>query len=291
MPIKNIIIGTAGVYVFQLAGALSKLIDVEYIKYDEIENIYCCSAGSMIGTLYCLNIDWNDLIKYIINKPWDKSFEELLTPSKIISSLYEKGILDKNVFIKIFTPIFKFNGHKLSMTLKELYEYSKIKLNIYTFNITDFKGEVMNYETAPDLCIIDAIYMSCSLPVIFKPLEYEGKLYLDGGLKNDYPLNKCLEDGCKLEESVGIRINDKSKPIIEENSNILNMIVYLLRMFIINNNNYQEIEFENNINMNIPRNTISAVSIILENVDARKDCVLEGKEATEKFLIKKLKVV
>jgi len=71
----------------------------------------------------------------------------------------------------------------------------------------------------------------------------------------------------------------------------LNMIVYLLRMFIINNNNYQEIEFENNINMNIPRNTISAVSIILENVDARKDCVLEGKEATEKFLIKKLKVV
>ena len=215
MAIKNIIIGTAGVYVFQLAGALSKLIDVEYIKYDEIENIYCCSAGSMIGTLYCLNIDWNDLIKYIINKPWDKSFEELLTPSKIISSLYEKGILDKNVFIKIFAPIFKFNGHKLSMTLKELYEYSKIKLNIYTFNITDFKGEVMNYETTPDLCIIDAIYMSCSLPVIFKPLEYEGKLYLDGGLKNDYPLNRCLEDGCKPEETIGIRINDKSKPIIE----------------------------------------------------------------------------
>ncbi len=289
MTIKNIIIGTAGVYVFQLAGALSKLLDVEYIKYDEIENIYSCSAGSMIGALFCLNIDWKDLIEYIINKPWDKSFEELLSPSKIISSLTEMGILDKNVFIKIFTPIFKFNGHKLSMTLKELYEYSKIKLNIYTFNITDFKGEVMNYETAPDLCLIDAIYMSCSLPVIFKPLKYREKFYLDGGLKDDYPLSKCLEDGYKLEETIGIRIIDESKPKIEDDSNILNMIVYLLRMFIIKNNSYNEINFNNNIIMNIPRNTISAASAILENVDARKDCVLEGKEATEKFLIKKLK--
>ena len=43
--------------------------------------------------------------------------------------------------------------------------------------------------------------------------------------------------------------------------------------------------------MNIPRNTISAASIILENIDARKDCVREGKEAKEKFLIKKFKKV
>ena len=66
------------------------------------------------------------------------------------------------------------------------------------------------------------------------------------------------------------------------------MIVYLLRMFIINNNNYCEIKSDNIINMNIPRNTISAASIILENIDARKDCV-RGKEATEKFLVKKFK--
>ena len=147
----------------------------------------------------------------------------------------------------------------------------------------------MNHETAPDLCLLDAIYMSCSLPIIFKPLEYNGKLYLDGGLKNDYPLNKCLADGCKLDETIGIRVEDKTKPIIEENSNILNMVVYLLRMFVINNNNYDEIESDNIINMNIPRNTLSAASIILENIDARKKCVTEGKEATEKFLVKNLK--
>ena len=61
------------------------------------------------------------------------------------------------------------------------------------------------------------------------------------------------------------------------------MIVYLLRMFIINNNNYCEIESDNIINMNIPRNTISAASIILENIDARKDCVREGKKRQKNF--------
>ena len=89
MNIKNLVIGTAGVYVFQLAGALNGN-EVEYIKYDEIENIYCCSAGSMIGALFCLNIDWKDLIEYIINKPWDKSFEDLLTPKKLYQRCLKK---------------------------------------------------------------------------------------------------------------------------------------------------------------------------------------------------------
>jgi hypothetical protein len=43
--------------------------------------------------------------------------------------------------------------------------------------------------------------------------------------------------------------------------------------------------------MYIPRNTISAASLILENVSARKECVIEGQEASEKYLIKKLKSV
>ena len=99
-------------------------------------------------------------------------------------------------------------------------------------------------------------------------------------LKHVLPCGKCRKNFPK---------NLKSIPL---NSKALkNRENFSRWMFIINNNNYDEIESDNIINMNIPRNTISAASIVLENVDARKDCVREGKEATEKYLIKKLKKV
>ena len=55
MTIKNIVIGTGGINVFQLIGAMQKLLNTEYIKQENIENIYCTSAGSIVGLLLCLN--------------------------------------------------------------------------------------------------------------------------------------------------------------------------------------------------------------------------------------------
>ena len=275
-----------GLYII---GTLQYLIKKNIIDIDKLEDIYGISVGSLIGFLLCLKLDIDDLIDYLIQFPWKKIFS--FSMNELLEIFINKGFIYKKKFIILFYNLLKKAGLNKDITFKQLYEYSNISFYTYSLNMNIFKLEEFSHIKTPDFKVLDAIYMSCSLPIIFKPLEYNGKLYLDGGLKNDYPLNRCLEYGCKLDETIGIRITDKSKPTIEEDSNILNMVVYLLRMFIINNNNYDEIESDNIINMNIPRNTISAASIVLENVDARKDCVREGKEATEKYLIKKLKKV
>ncbi len=41
-----------------------------------------------------------------------------------------------------------------------------------------------------------AITASCALPLMFPPVEYNGKLYFDGGISNPIPFEKALEDGC-----------------------------------------------------------------------------------------------
>ena len=43
---------------------------------------------------------------------------------------------------------------------------------------------------------MDVIRASASLPVICQPVEWQGEKYLDGGLADNIPLDKCLELGC-----------------------------------------------------------------------------------------------
>jgi predicted patatin/cPLA2 family phospholipase len=43
---------------------------------------------------------------------------------------------------------------------------------------------------------MDVIRASASLPIICQPVEWNGEKYLDGGLADNIPLDKCLELGC-----------------------------------------------------------------------------------------------
>lgn len=289
MTISNLVIGTAGIHIFELIGALHKLLQVNYIKYDEIKNIYCTSAGSIVGVLFCLKTDWNDLIDYIIKNPWEKTFENLITTTSLFSALNEKGILDKQIFTKIFYPIFKAHGLKLNMTLKDLYEYSKININIYTFNISSFKSEVFNYESYPDEMVMDVLYASCALPFIFKPVKIGNDIYMDGGLKDEYPLHKCIKNENDKKNTLGIKIIDSTEYKIKENDNIFQLAYYLLRRFILNNRTYYQDDFENEIEITCTTGIdLNKATKVLSNENVRYDWINHGKEECEKFLLQKL---
>lgn len=38
---------------------------------------------------------------------------------------------------------------------------------------------------------------SCALPILFPPIEVEGKVYMDGGITDSIPFRHALEDGCE----------------------------------------------------------------------------------------------
>lgn len=43
---------------------------------------------------------------------------------------------------------------------------------------------------------MDVIRASASLPIVSRPVEWNGQKYLDGGLADNIPLDKCFELGC-----------------------------------------------------------------------------------------------
>ena len=50
-------------------------------------------------------------------------------------------------------------------------------------------GGDRNLETTPELKVLEAIYMSSSVPVIFKPIMYKDEYYIDGAFSCRFPIN------------------------------------------------------------------------------------------------------
>lgn len=57
-------------------------------------------------------------------------------------------------------------------------------------------GEAEYFDIPPYETRWETTIASCSLPVLFPPVELDGNRYLDGGLADPVPYRKAMEEGC-----------------------------------------------------------------------------------------------
>lgn len=68
------------------------------------------------------------------------------------------------------------------------------------------------------------IIASCSLPLLFQPVEIGGELYLDGGIADPIPVNRAIEDGC--DKIIVVTTRERSYRKTKETGVKLSSIVY-----------------------------------------------------------------
>ena len=74
--------------------------------------------------------------------------------------------------------------------------FEKSKAEFYA-TITNMRtGQAEHVRITDTWKQMDVIRASASLPIICQPVEWQGEKYLDGGLADNIPLDKCLELGC-----------------------------------------------------------------------------------------------
>ena len=205
MTIKHLVISGGGPLGLRYLGSLEKLEKEGYWKFDEIESIYSTSIGSIIGAFICLKFDWETLNKYIIERPWHDAFQ--VNAKQIFESYYNTGLFDKKLAEIIFKPLLQAKDLNLNITMKEFYDYSKIDLHIFTFELNNFETVELSHSTHPELELLEALIMSSALPGIFMPVIKDNKCYLDGGVMCNYPLNECLRDHNNKDEVLAIKIS------------------------------------------------------------------------------------
>ena len=286
MTIKHLVIAGGGPLGYTFLGALEHLNEQKYWLIENIESIYATSVGSIIGVFICLNYDWDTLNKYMIERPWHDAFK--LSGKQLFDAYYNKGLFDRTFIDIIFKPLLEAKDLNLSITLKEFYEYSKINLHIFSFEINNFKTIEISHLTHPDLELIQALSMSCALPGIFKPVIIDDNCYIDGGVMCNYPINYCFNKYKNKDEILGINANcTQTNTIINEESSVFEFIIG----FASNAMKYisKSIEREKLTNEIICYTevhilTLNIIQECMSNIEIRKKLFEEGKQYGIQFI-------
>lgn len=221
--IKHIVMNGGGPAGLMTYGAAKYLNKIGFWKLENIETIYGCSIGGCVGIILSLGYEWDWLDDYFIKRPWNKVIQSNTT--NILQLFYDKGLLGEKIIYDLMSPLF--NGKDLdpNITFKQLYEWNKKEIHIYTTNINTFHFEKIDisYKTHPDLSVIKGICMTTAYPVAFKPICLDDACYIDGGLLNNFPLNDCIKQNkCDKDEILAfknifitndININEKSSMV------------------------------------------------------------------------------
>jgi NTE family protein len=201
-------------------GALKALDDLELLN--NINEFAGVSIGSLICSL--LNINYKTYEIYEIFSQLDfNKMKNIDFPSLFTKFGVDNGDILKLILHKLF------NGKNIptDVTFKQLFELTNKKLIIVATCINTKTPFYMSVDSTPNLSVITSICMSCAVPFYFVPIEYEGKLYIDGGCIDNYPIH-LYEN--QLDNVIGIylaSIRDKAEKI----SNLEDFIYNTLESF------------------------------------------------------------
>ena len=202
--------GPSGIAYF---GAFESLFENNILKRDlsGIKEIITTSIGILCS--FCLILKLSMDVGKGVALGYDISKMLKMDDIKIDNLLVEFGLFDTNGIRNIFKSILKNFKNLDDINLKDLYDISKIKLTVKVFNVTKKQIEYISHETNPELSVITLAEMTTAIPIFFKPVEYNGYKYVDGGLRGHFPIEECESD-----KYLGIFIRggtDISNPIVE----------------------------------------------------------------------------
>ena len=281
MPIlKNLVISGGGIHGISFLGAVSYLYDHKLLE--SIEHFIGTSAGSIISLLlligykptelydFCLSFDMNKLIN---NTNLDRFLEKFGFESSSKLTYVLKRLLENK----------KIND---TITFIDLYKLTKKKITITGVCVNDSNLYLFNHEKTPDMSVLLAIRISCNVPVLFSPVQYENKLWIDGGAILNYPIEICDDE---LENTIGISsFNDSSV----ENSDISDSITYLsylIKCIAFGNSKMTVEKYKNNtIKIHQSSNLLTAIKAEKEEMiklyNDGYSSANESKEILNKFL-------
>lgn len=260
-------------------GALKYLTNNNFLLISNVKSIYATSIGCIISFIYILNLDWSWMDDFLIKRPWEKLVS--FTPYDYINMFYNKGLLNLNFVKKCLQPLFFAKDIDIEITLKDFYELTNIEFNLYTCNFTKFEKEKLNYINTPNLPVIEAIYMSLTIPLLCVPFYKNDSFYFDGGILVVCPLNECIEDkGCDLSSILCFK-NDKTNPIDLSNSYYNNYYKDLSGAFTDNNSGHVNY-IENSQHSDLLTNNSNLIELVIFIIKTlfHKISVIENNDIT-----------
>ena len=289
MTIKHIVMCGGGYNGIYTMGALDYLFEQNFFDIKDIETIYGTSVGGFVGVLLCLKLPWSTILEYVIERPWDRDI--VFSADMMFNMIPKKGILDSSYIELFFTKLLKAKKLSHDITLTEFYKFSNIHLFFFAVDVNTFKVVKLSHKSHPNLKLIDAIFITCSIPFIFQPTFINETYLVDGGVLCNYPLDYCIEDGAKEDEILGIQfhLNKNKTRTIDQSTNILYYSYYMFDKLVGVARKPPINRIENEVIVPCDVMNIDVGVKIINDKDLRMSYINKGRECAKLFLSYKAK--
>lgn len=187
--IDTLILSGGGPSGIAYAGILKALTDYDILKRDELKYIITTSVGIVFAILYLLDYTILQIEKIVLEADITKILN--VDDLEIDNLLVKFGLFSNKQIGDSISSFIRHKTDKNDLTLKELYDYSKIVLTVKVYNVDRGKTEYFDYKNTPDISLIKISMMTTAIPYLFQPVEYNNNLYVDGGLKGHFPIEVC----------------------------------------------------------------------------------------------------
>ena len=229
--IEHIMICAGGTFGFSYYGILKETHQQKLWNIKNIKSVHTCSIGAILGTLLCLGLTWEELDDVVINYNWSVAFR--IGIMKLMMFWRRGGIYNRNVIVNSFEPIFKKLNIPINITLEDFYKINNIDIYFATIEIKSFKNEYISHLTHPHWKLVDAIYSSISIPLLFEPLCIDNNLfYVDGGLQSSFPSKVLLDNKINLNNvlCVGRISNYLKMNKVDKSYGFFGLIIYFFNL-------------------------------------------------------------
>jgi predicted acylesterase/phospholipase RssA len=187
----TLILSPGGVKGFLHLGALSVLDDKGILN--NINRYVGISIGAVISLLLILGYNVIDILYHSMDFP--DIFEDYMKISNIekIVELTKETFKNGGV-----VPIEKVEEHLSEkvihkfgtvVSLKELYDQTKIDFVCVALNITKDHTEYISWLNYPEMSCVEAVMLSMNIPLVFHKMKYNNQLFVDGALGNPLPID------------------------------------------------------------------------------------------------------
>jgi predicted acylesterase/phospholipase RssA len=190
--IEHLVISGGGHHGLTMYGILRESSKSGFWDINNIKTIYCTSVGAIVAVFIAFRYSWDDLDDYLLKRPWQHVFK--VDINSLIDAYDKNGIFDKKISKELLASLLMGKGFEINTTLLEFYEKTNIEIHFAITELNNFELIDVSYKTHPEWTVIDAVYCSCCLPILFSPVLIGDKCYVDGGILMNYPLKLCVEN-------------------------------------------------------------------------------------------------
>ncbi len=206
----GLVLSGGGAKGFAHIGVL-KVIDSLNIKVDYVAGT---SMGAIVGSLYASGYSGQQLDSIFRGLDFDNVINDILPRSA--RTLYERENNEKYAIILPFEnfqlklPSALSRGQnvfglmsKLTLHVSEIKDFDKLPIPFFCVatNVENGKGVILDSGS-----LARSVTASGALPSLFQPVEIDGKLLIDGGVVNNYPVDELIAKG--MDVIIGVDVQD-----------------------------------------------------------------------------------